>query len=142
MKFGFSTLQRWYYAARKAADPVGMLRRRRRNDAGQTRRLCLALRERVRAQYREHPGWSVQLHYDNLAAAAAEDPSLGAMPSYATLRRYFKAQGLHRRRTPKRDTPGALAADGSSKRPCDGSLLESASCDKNRRWLTAYIVSH
>ncbi|MGB5733547.1 MAG: DDE-type integrase/transposase/recombinase [Thiohalocapsa sp.] len=111
VKFGFSTLQRWYYAARKAADPVGMLRRRRRNDAGQTRRLCLALRERVRAQYREHPGWSVQLHYDNLAAAAAEDPSLGAMPSYATLRRYFKAQGLHRRRTPKRDTPGALAAE-------------------------------
>lgn len=33
-------------------------------------------------------------------------------------------------------------SDGSSKRPCDGSFSESASWDKNRRWLTAYIVSH
>ena len=109
--FGFSTLERWYYAARKAEDPVGTLRRRRRNDAGRTRRLSVALRECVRAQYQEHPGWSVQLHYDNLAAAVAEDPSLGPLSSYATLRRYFKAQGMHPRRTPKRNTPGALEAE-------------------------------
>lgn len=111
VKFGFSTLERWYYAARKAKDPVGTLRRRRRNDAGRTRLLSVALRECVRAQYKEHPGWSVQLHYDNLAAAVAEDPSLGALSSYATLRRYMKAQGMHRRRTPKRNTPGALEAE-------------------------------
>lgn len=111
VKFGFSTLERWYHAARKAKNPIDTLRRRRRNDAGRTRRLSTSLRQRVREQYKAHPGWSVQLHHDNLAAAAAEDPSLRPLCSYATLRRYLKAQGMHRRRTPKRNTPGALEAE-------------------------------
>ncbi|MGB5406844.1 MAG: DDE-type integrase/transposase/recombinase [Thiogranum sp.] len=111
VRFGFSTLERWYYAARKARDPVGTLRRRRRNDAGQTRQLSVALGQRVRAQYKEHPGWTVQLHYDNFIVAVAEDPSLGSLPSYSTIRRYMKAQGLHRRRQPKRQSPGAIAAE-------------------------------
>jgi transposase InsO family protein len=64
----------------------------------------------VRAQHREHPGWTVQLHYDNLAALAAEDESLGPLPSYATVRRFMKRAGLHRRRVNPRRTPGAEQA--------------------------------
>ena len=44
--FGFSTIERWYYAARHAdRDPVGILRRQRRRDAGQHWALSLKLRE-------------------------------------------------------------------------------------------------
>ena len=32
IRFGYATIERWYYAARHAADPVGALRRRRRGD--------------------------------------------------------------------------------------------------------------
>ena len=34
LRFGFGTLERWYYLARDAQDPVAALRRRRRRDAG------------------------------------------------------------------------------------------------------------
>ncbi|MEJ2325992.1 MAG: IS481 family transposase, partial [Chromatiaceae bacterium] len=68
LRFGFATLERWYYLARDAQDPVAALRRRRRRDAGEQRRLTPRLIEALRAQYREHPGWTVLLHYDNLAA--------------------------------------------------------------------------
>ena len=53
----------------------------------------------------------MQLHYDNLAALAAEDSTLGPISSYATTRRYMKAHGLHRKRPPKRRTPGAEQAE-------------------------------
>jgi hypothetical protein len=77
LRFGFGTLERWYYLARDAQDPVAALRRRRRRDAGQQRGLNPCLIEVVRAQYREHPGWTVQLHYDNLAALVGEDAAWG-----------------------------------------------------------------
>jgi transposase InsO family protein len=113
VRFGFSTLERWYYAARRAErDPLTALRPRRRADAGQHRRLSPALREALRQQYRAHPRWSVQLHVDNLAERVREDAVLGPMPSYATIRRYLQANGLRRQRgRPRRDTPGALAAE-------------------------------
>jgi len=110
LRFGFGTLERWYYLARDAHDPVAALRRRRRRDAGQQRGLNPRLIEAVRAQYREHPGWTVQLHYDNLAVLVEEDGSLGPLPSYATVRRFMKRTGLHRRRVNPRRTPGAEQA--------------------------------
>ena len=107
LRFGFATVERWYYLARDAQDPVAALRRRRRRDAGQQRGLTPQQVAAVRAQHREHPGWTVQLHYDNLAALAQEDESLGPLPSYATVRRFMKRTGLHRRRVNPRRTPGA-----------------------------------
>lgn len=78
VRFGFSTLERWYYAARAAQrDPVGALRGRRRADAGSHRRLSTALAQALTAQYRRHPSWSVQLHADNLAVEVHETPALG-----------------------------------------------------------------
>ena len=93
IRFGVSTLERWFYAARRAKiDPVAALKTRIRTDAGGNRTLSPTLIAALRAQYREHPGWSVQLHYDNLLAV------LGAaeLPSYSTVRRYFASQGLHK----------------------------------------------
>ena len=93
IQFGVSTLERWFYAARRAKiDPVAALKTRIRTDAGGNRTLSPTLIAALRAQYREHPGWSVQLHYDNLLAV------LGAaeLPSYSTVRRYFASQGLHK----------------------------------------------
>lgn len=110
VRFSFATVERWYYGARQATDPVAALRRRAREDAGHFRRLSAALIGALEAQYREHPGWTVQLHYDNLAALAEEVSALQPLPSYGTLRRYMKARGYHRRRPPKRDTPGGRQA--------------------------------
>jgi putative transposase len=94
VRFGRSTIERWYYQARQGdPDPVGALARRVRKDAGTQPGMPAALAEVLRAQWKQHPSWSYQLHVDNLAVLAAEDPALGPMPSYATVRRYMKGQG-------------------------------------------------
>lgn len=106
--FGVSTLERWYYAARSAADPVAVLRNRLRGNIGRFPSLPPAAIEILSTQYRQHPGWTMQLHVDNLRVAlAGNDLSL---PSYPTLRRYLKAKGMFRQAPPKRATDGALLA--------------------------------
>jgi len=113
LRFARSTLERWYYAARNAGpDPVEALRHRVRKDAGSQPSLPLALREAIRAQWQAHPGWTVQLHFDNLKASVAEHPALGPLPSYPTVRRFFRAQGLVRtRRKATPPTAGSLRAE-------------------------------
>ena len=110
--FGASTLERWYYlAVHRAADPVAVLRRKLRKDRGQQPALGASLRQVLLAQYKDHASWSYQLHFDNLAARAKADPSLGSLPSYATVRRFLKANGLVRRpRRVRADTEAALRA--------------------------------
>ena len=110
VQFSVATLERWYYAARRAGDPVATLRRRPREDAGHFRGLSAALIQSLESQYRLHTGWTAQLHYDNLCALAQEDVSLQPMPSYATVRRYLKARGWRRQQRPRRDTPGGRQA--------------------------------
>ncbi len=113
IRFGVSTIERWYYAARnERQDPVARLRRRIRKDAGQQPSLGEKLRETLRAQYAAHRSWSCKLHADNLAVLVQEDPDLGSMPSYASVRRYMKSQGLFRgRRLRGPRTPGAERAE-------------------------------
>jgi len=114
VSFGASTIERWYYQARgEPRDPVGALTRKIREDRGTHPSLSLELRNQIRTQYRQHPDWSYQLHYDNLAVLAEQDPRLGAMPSYETVRRYMKGQGMvkRRRRGGRRRTAGARAAE-------------------------------
>lgn len=108
VRFGVSTLERWYYAARAAADPVAVLRNRLRGDIGRFPSLAPRTIEILTAQYREHPGWTMQLHFDNLRVALKGSDTL--LPSYPTIRRYLKAQGMFRQSQPKRATAGALAA--------------------------------
>ena len=97
----FPTLERWFYRARKTIDPVNSLRTKRRTDATSVRKLSQDLKRVIQAQYRDHPSWSYQLHIDNLRVRAEEMPELGPMPSYSTVYRYMKANGLHKQRMKK-----------------------------------------
>ncbi len=107
VRFGVSTIERWYYAARAAqADPVSALKTQVRVDAGSQRSLNEALISAIQAQYRAHPGWTVQLHYDNLVAELGE-----STPSYATVLRFFRTHGLERMRRLRR----MAAATGAAK---------------------------
>src|SRR5690349_11532038 len=112
-RFGFSTIERWYYRTLKEKrDPVGVLRRKLRADAGQQTAMSGAVRQAILAQYAAHKSWSVQLHHDNLVALADSNPELKPVPSYATLRRFLKANGLtKRRRISSRRTQGAERAE-------------------------------
>ena len=108
IRFGVSTLERWYYAARGSADPVAALQTRLRGNVGRFPSLSPAAIATLHAQYREHPGWSMQLHLDNLRVVLKG--SAPGVPSYPTLRRYLRAQGMFKQARPKRATDGALAA--------------------------------
>ena len=89
VRFSAVTIERWYYTARRQHDdPVGALRRAVRKDCGKVS-LAAALAERLILQYRDHPHWSYQLHYDNLAALVKADPTLGPL----TL--LFHGQAVH-----------------------------------------------
>ncbi len=113
VRFGFSTIERWYYRAlAERTDPVGVLRRKVRVNAGQQHAVSDAVRQAVLAQYAAHKGWSIQLHHDNLAALAEKQSELRPVPSYPTLRRFMKANGLDkRRRLTPRTTGGADRAE-------------------------------
>ncbi len=108
MRFGISTLERWYYAARRSGDPVAALKNRLRDDVGRFPSLTPVVIDALTAQYREHPGWTVQLHVDNLRVVLAANQT--PLPSYPTIRRYLLAQGMRRQTRPQRASEGALAA--------------------------------
>lgn len=109
IQFRFKTIERWYYQARTAPDPIAVLTRRVRKDAGKEKALTPALAEELARQYGAHPGWTFQLHADNLVVTAAGDPvRYGTPPSYPTVRRAMKRRGFTRRRVPK--TPGQKKA--------------------------------
>ena len=108
IRFSAATIQRWFYRARAARDPVAALSNRLRGDVGRFPSLTPQAVEILAAQYREHPGWTMQLHVDNLRVSLR--PMDLPMPSYPTIRRYLIAQGMRRQARPKRDTAGALQA--------------------------------
>jgi transposase InsO family protein len=111
VRFAAVTIERWYYRARREKDdPVGVLQRAVRKDCGKIS-LAPAVAEQLILQYREHPHWSYQLHYDNLAALLKDNPGLGPRRSYSTVRRYMKAHGLVRKRRPApKGRPGEIRA--------------------------------
>ncbi len=113
VRFGISTLERWLHKARaENHDPVRVLRRKVRADVGAHDSMSLAIREALRAQYAGHMSWSVALHHVNLRALAEQRPELGFVPSYSTIRRFLKAQGLFkRRRLTARRTAGVERAE-------------------------------
>ena len=108
LRLGASTIERWYYQARRAGDPVAALRNTLRADVGCFPSLSPLAVATLTQQYREHPGWTAQLHLDNLHAALRA----GGAPlvSYSTVRRYLLAQGMHRQPRPRRNTDGAQLA--------------------------------
>lgn len=112
VRIGLSTIERWYHAARKkGCNPVGVLVRKVRNDLGEQDSLGEAVRQILRDHYQKHGSWSYHLHYENLKALAEKRPELGSVPSYSTVRRFFQAQAMHkRRRSRARATAGTELA--------------------------------
>jgi len=98
VRFEFSTIESWYYAARHASDPVNVLRKKVRCDKGSQLKVTHEQREFLRGQYKDHPSWTVQLHYDNLVAAAVVHSDLGPVSSYASIRRFMGKEGLRRQK--------------------------------------------
>ncbi len=109
--FAFSTIEQWYYQALNARhSPVKALAWKIRQDIGQFRALPDAARQAIKKLHENHPGWSHQLHYDNLLVVA-KDQSLGGIPSYATVRRYRNVQGFIKVRSPRNaDRAGVVAS--------------------------------
>jgi transposase InsO family protein len=110
---GRSTIERWYYKALHGKDgPVAVLKRKIRSDHGTHPALGPKLTELLITQYRQHPSWSYQLHFDNLAVLVEQQPDLGALPAYVSVLRYMKSHGLFKR--PRRGpvhSPGAQVAE-------------------------------
>lgn len=110
IRFGTSSIERWFYIVRKHPEnPVSALRRRIRSDAGLFPSIGVVLRNALWAQYKAHSNWSCQLHVDNLAALCEKKPEVGPMPEYPTIRRYMRSQGMNKRALP-RDTAGGRMA--------------------------------
>jgi putative transposase len=112
VRFSAVTIERWYYRARRERDdPVGVLRRAVRKDCGKVS-LAAVIAEQLHLQYHDHPHWSYQLHYDNLAALVKTNPSLGTLRSYSTVRRYMKAHGwVPKPRLEPNQRPGEASAE-------------------------------
>jgi hypothetical protein len=91
VRFGASTIERWYYAARGATDPMTVLRNQLRSDIGSFSSICPQAAGALRDQYNHHPGWTAQLHHDNLRVVLAATSPPVACPSYPSVRRYLKA---------------------------------------------------
>ncbi len=104
IRFGASTIERWYYQALHADDPVEALSRGLRSDAGTGKAMSARLLTALAEQYSDYPQWSYQLHADNLAALVEQRPELGEAPSYSTVRRRMKERGWTKKRRPR--TPG------------------------------------
>ena len=110
VRFGISTIERWYYKAKGTHDPITSLHRQRRDDAGRARVFSAPVVAQIHALYRANPQWTVQLLYDNLRACTQLEPELGKLPSYSSLKRYVRANGLIKQRRPRTDTAGARHA--------------------------------
>lgn len=106
--FALSTIERWYHSSRRAHDPVAALKNRLRGNLGLFPSLAPAVVDALVTQYREHSGWTAQLHFDNLRVAFKD--STTTLASYSSVRRYLKAKGMFRQSRPKCLTAGALAA--------------------------------
>jgi len=112
-RFGLSTIERWYYQAKNAGpDPVGRLRRKGRKDRGQRRSMAEPLVTALLSQFAAHRSWSYKLHFDNLVVVVGDEPELGPLPSYSTVVRFMKRNGLiKRRRRSSAETAAARQAE-------------------------------
>lgn len=113
---GFSTLENWYYEARKPrVNPITALAQKRRKDKGRFSTMNAELKKALISLHKQHNRWSHQLHYDNLQVMAELDNSLGSVPSYNTVRRFRKQNGLEKAQRAKPSWKGGKKQDGEEK---------------------------
>ena len=110
INFGPSTIERWYYKAKDAADPIAVLGRKIRSDSGVRWSMPKTLLQELKAQYENYPRWNVQLQYDNLKVVAKEQPNLGTVPSYKTVLRCMRENGWLKTNEPAQPTDGQRQA--------------------------------
>jgi putative transposase len=96
------TIERWFYMARDAEQPIEALARKVPSHAGSHPTITAPVIHELGELRRAHPRWSYRLVHDNLLAVASEKPELGSVPSYTTVCRYMKHNGLAKRRKPRR----------------------------------------
>ena len=110
VRIKYSTIEGWYYSLKNCQnDPLKTLRTKVRSDLGDARKISSDIGDILKNQYEKYPYWNYQLHFDNLKAAMKKKELTEKAPSYATVRRYMKAQGLRRLRKPRNaDQPGAV----------------------------------
>lgn len=102
VKYHRSTIERWYYKARNADDPIKALTRKVRSDMGASKAMSAEMLETLSNQYADYPHWSYKLHADNLAVRIQESPELGDKPSYSTVMRRMQERGWYKRKSGKR----------------------------------------
>ena len=107
------TIERWYYLAKRSdVSPVKSLRNKERSDQGAGRTLTDDLRTAILNQYKQYPWWTYQLHHENARVLTLNNVDLGSAPSYMTILRYFKENGLTRTKRPNsnKETAGQALA--------------------------------
>jgi len=102
VRFSAKAIERWFYAARNAPDPIRALERKVPKHAGSHPSVPEAVAEEIQRLRRDHPRWSYKLVYDNLVVLGRQTPALGKLPGYASVCRYMKHHGLGKRRRLRR----------------------------------------
>ncbi len=111
VRFDASTIERWYYKARREDDPIHALMRCPRSDIGTNKDISPELMDALQEQYLRHPGWTYALHAENVMALSYEGHDLGHIPSYSTIRRLMKSKGWYpKKRLPRNATEGQIRA--------------------------------
>ncbi|MCP4551078.1 MAG: transposase family protein [Bacteroidetes bacterium] len=103
VSFGFSTIERWYYKALEADNPVQALERKVRSDLGKNLAMPPKLLNELHQQYIVYPHWSYKLHSDNLTALSELKPEFGEAPSYSTVVRRMQERGWDKKKSQKEE---------------------------------------
>lgn len=131
VKFGSSTIERWYYRVKKKQlSPLDALRTKPREDIGKTRVLHPEVASWLNENYREHPSWSRKLHCDNLRVWIENHPEPPGppMPSYSSVVRYMRRKGFWK--LPRARSPNS---------PSKAQALERLEKRETRRFEVEYV---
>jgi transposase InsO family protein len=95
-KYGYATIERWYYKAKKHKNPYDALMLKKRSDDGSIGIFDLEMIQYLEQQYVSHPRWTVKLHYDNFKIWGKK--KYEEVPCYGSLLRLFNKRGWDRSR--------------------------------------------
>jgi len=101
VKFSAKSIERWFYEARASANPIRALERKVPSHTGTQPSLTTAAIQVIKELRSGHTTWSAQLLYDNLKCTAKAHPDVGDLPSYATVCRFLKSNGLGKFKKPR-----------------------------------------